>query len=139
MSTLPSSKDFGTVYSEFITVLGEIAQKAIEERSSAGGQQVPIPAPLEAVLAEVQSPAAIFAVNYAASQIDPTTRNLLSQELEFISSIYGGGNAQGTQKAVDDGEAGKDSVLDLLDTWLPDWLKKLLKILDEILSLLRPG
>ncbi|MEX3924010.1 hypothetical protein AB4Y36_08275 [Paraburkholderia sp. BR10936] len=130
--------DFGEIYQRFIDVLGRIADTATGNSTIDETLKGQVRDQLNAVLQEAMSPAAVVAVRNAACQLDPTSRNLLAQELEFFCDRYAG-QVYGAAKEIDDGETGKDSILDLLDDWLPDWLKKLLKILDQILSLIRPS
>jgi hypothetical protein len=61
--------------------------------------------------------AAIAATNRAASQT-PSSVSVLDS-------------------AIDDSETGKGSIEDLIGKWLPDWLKRALKLLNQLLKLIK--
>lgn len=46
-------------------------------------------------------------------------------------------NVAALDSAIDDSETGKGSIEDLIGGWLPDWLKKALKLLNQLLKLIK--
>jgi hypothetical protein len=59
----------------------------------------------------------------------------LRDEIAFINSRHGEEGNSENDDAGDDVETGKGSLEELLGAWLPDWLKRLLKVLNQILKL----
>ena len=104
------------------------------------------------VIDKLKHPDACKAVIHA---IDTANRNpdnqvvngLLEREIKFFNELIAnsrgyGGEISMTEEEVNDGlgagETIKDSFEDLLDN-LPEWVKKLLRILNELLSIIRGG
>ena len=77
---------------------------------------------------------AVNAVVDAFNRQDEHVRKALAAELRFFNSKYG--NDLDNDSAAEDAETVKSSLEELLGALLPEWLKKMLKILNELLSLL---
>lgn len=61
---------------------------------------------------------------------------LLLEEMRLFNAIHAGANR--ACKGLEDADTVKGSIEDLLSPCLPQWLKKLLKLLNQLLHLLRP-
>jgi hypothetical protein len=82
-------------------------------------------------------PIAVHAINIFKDPAHPFLEDTLFDELAAISqgNIAAVGNAASHVPALEDSEIGKKSLEDLLG--LPEWLKKALKLLNQILKLFR--
>lgn len=106
---------------------------------------------LRNVIAELQSDDAAKAIDYAivtAGRNDDDKRivGFLEDELRFfnnliVSSRNDAGDltldVEATKDALGSGETVKDSIEDFFE--LPRWLKRILKVLNELLSIIRGG
>ena len=86
------------------------------------------------VLPIIADDRAVNAIVDAFNRQDEHIRNALAAELRFFNSKYG--NDPESVSAAEDAEIVRSSLEELLGDFLPEWLKKMLKILNELLSLL---
>ena len=106
---------------------------------------------LRNVISELQSDDAAKAMEYAIvtaerSDDDNKIVGFLEDELKFFNNLIGSSrddagdltlNVEATKDALGAGETVKDSIEDFFE--LPRWLKKILKVLNELLSIIRGG
>lgn len=106
---------------------------------------------LRNVISELQSDDAAKAMEYAivtAERNDDDNKivGFLEDELKFFNNLIGSSrddagdltlNVEATKDALGAGETVKDSIEDFFE--LPRWLKKILKVLNELLSIIRGG
>ena len=77
---------------------------------------------------------AVRAVEEAFGNLDEVVRETFYLELQYVNAnLAEGGNDN--QRDIDDAKTAKDSLEELLGSWLPEWIKKSLTVLNEILSL----
>ena len=75
---------------------------------------------------------------------DEVVLNALLAEMQFFNARYGnfrgeeGGRDGEADEGAGDGHVVKGSLEKILGATLPDWIKRLLEVLNEILSLIRP-
>lgn len=101
-----------------------------------------------ALFEQLRSDDALLAMKHAFAQLKsgrdlPSGKGeaahaLLVAEIEFFAGVYANPDREGGDRAFDDAGTVKDSIEDILRKWLPEWLEKPLKILNELLRLLRP-
>ncbi len=93
----------------------------------------------ESLFSLLGSPEALAEVGRALSEFGNPSRegkavhDLLIQEMKLFNAMHGEDSNSDTGKALGDAATVKDSIEQILD--LPDWIKKALKILNELLSL----
>jgi hypothetical protein len=106
---------------------------------------------LRNVISELQGDGAVKAMEHAigtAERNDDDRKivGFLEDELKFFNNLVvssrddAGGltlNAEATKDALGSGETVKDSIEGFFE--LPRWLKKILKVLNELLSIIRGG
>jgi hypothetical protein len=129
---------FGDTYRDFIGNVGAIGQAAMAKKMYPPGPKKMIQDLLLDIVAELQKDDTVLAIENASMQLRPDIQTYLLRELQFFNAVYPSSSIGGTAQEVDDSETCKESLEEILGAWLPDWLKQLLKILDEILSLVRP-
>jgi hypothetical protein len=87
------------------------------------------------------APVAVSAINQFKDPTRTFLEDALYDELRAISQANQNSvvnpSATVLDQASEDSETGKKSLEDLLSAWIPDWLKKALKLLNEILKLTR--
>jgi hypothetical protein len=124
----------GDVYQQFVRVSGQVANTALGRKSFPPALREQLRSLIHEVINGLGSADAVTAVENAWDELDPRVADLLERELRFIAELHEGGeNPSGS----DDVATGKESLEDILEK-LPKWLKHLLKILNEILKLVRP-
>ena len=87
---------------------------------------------LDDVTDKLRSERAVSAIEEAWRNLDGDVASLLLRELSLITTMHEGRNSKDER---DDVSTGKESIEDILA--LPDWLKHLLRILNEILALVK--
>lgn len=107
---------------------GQIKEGPKNELSSLGGD----------VIDKLLSQGSIDAIGYASSRLPPGISEFLYRELLYFNALYVS-NITGSQKELDDSETCKESLENILGSWLPDWVRNLFQILDEILRLASGG
>lgn len=140
-------------YGAFMGAIDELLGRGIDRLEQRGRREIPLLREHSGrVMERLRSEDAIRIVAGAFESLDPLVSAALCAELHFITSnISEGGylasRSQGTGHAETDPEAdadaeaagdaktGKDSLESLLGTKLPKWLAHLLKVLNELLSI----
>jgi len=124
------------VYEKFIKRTGEVLTSSVDARFS-GTQNTQLQEQIRELMVALTSAQAITAVEYAWSQIDYASGDQLLREIELVTNATPSSPGDsGRKQAGEDLETGKGSLEDLLGGWLPDWVKRLLKVLNQLLKLL---
>jgi hypothetical protein len=86
-------------------------------------------------------PSVLYAIDQFRDPSHPYLEDIFIQELRAITTTNGlavqSNAGPAMDEAIEDSEEGKGSIEELLGDWLPGWLKKALKLLNQVLSLLR--
>jgi hypothetical protein len=123
----------GEVYRKFITAAGRVAHSALRRSEKPRLNRTEMGQLVDDAIGRLQSQQAVAAIELAWQHLDQQTARLLMRELELITSMHQEGDSDGTEDVT----TGKESLEDILGDWLPDWLKHPLKILNEILKLVK--
>ena len=123
------------IYEEFLQNVGEIVNGRIEDLSETT-MYVPAREFANSVFKEVGDGAAVEAVVDAINVQESSVREALKAELKFFNAKHI--DVEVTARAFEDAETVKGSLEDILGSAFPGWLKKMFKILNELLSLLKP-
>lgn len=121
-------------YKEFLRCVEEIVKILVDQVN--GDSKIKATEFSESVLEPLKEEAAVTVVANAFANLDDRVKKALTAELDFFNSRYGQSpTKKDAAAAACAAETVKSSLEEVLD--LPDWLEKLLKILNELLSLLR--
>ena len=125
---------YGEEYTSFITACNNLVARRsgqLDRRNTEKLQEA-----AEKICARLKTTEALDAVESGFEYIDEEVREVFYLELQYVNAnLAEDGN--GSERDVGDAKTAKDSLEDLLGSWLPDWMKKSLKVLNEILSLAR--
>jgi len=125
----------GDSYQRFIRTARSVARRELAEKALPVVLDMELRQLLDDVLQRLLSQEAIVAIESAWENLDTSVADLLIREIDFISALN---TDDGDSSGSDDVSTGKESLEDILGEWLPKWLKHLLKLLNEILKLVRP-
>ena len=134
------SSSFGQTWQAFLTKLEEVAASQIKLKK----QDATLEQLLRETIAALQEDDALTQIELAADRTyksAPKAAMLLQKEFSYITEKSLGrvvSDAAEGDEALEDAKTGKDSLEDILED-IPGWLKKLLKVLNEILSLISGG
>ncbi|MDR7376976.1 hypothetical protein J2X19_001634 [Rhodoferax ferrireducens] len=92
------------------------------------------------VVSRLQSESARTAIANAFAELDPTSADALCAELHYVTSNISTGEYDSPTEeedadAASDAKTGKDSLESFLGLKMPKWLTQLLKVLNELLSI----
>jgi len=126
---------FIDVWKEFLRILHREGKKRAGKLTNRN-KVVPISKLLDDLIDRLLKDDALDAVRSSIFLTENEISEFLIREIEYYVDCYTDENSIGADDdPVGDGEIVKKSVEDVIDK-LPNWLKKLLKILNEILKLL---
>jgi hypothetical protein len=124
----------GDTFQRYIRVGERVAQAALQRKTIQPERRQELNTLLSDVVKALLTERSVAAIESAWTHLDEEVAKFLLQELNLIASMHAGADAvDGTE----DIKTGKESIEDILGDWLPGWLKHLLKILNEILKLVR--
>lgn len=130
-------------YISLITGLQIVLKKRLEKLSQRGKQGVSdLEEALEQVVKDLLSDPAKTAVSGAFTHLDQRVLNPFLLELSYVNAnlpparIYDSLSESEEDDAAGDAETAKGSLEELLGEWLPDWVKKLLKVLNELIGII---
>jgi len=86
---------------------------------------------------EATSDYAQTSIEFASSQIDPSSSDRLLWEMKLFNASAKPTNTEEYKKLLNAGESVKGSLEGFLKQWLPSWLQRVLKILNQIISILK--
>ena len=94
---------------------------------------------------EAKSEYAQTAIEFASSQIDPSLRDRLLMEMKLFNALSDPAKKTDDEEeynkeykyVLNAGESVKGSLEEFLKQWLPEWLQKALKILNQIISIMK--
>jgi len=125
---------YGDEYTSFIVACkGLVARRS---RKLAQCNTETLQKAAETICTRLKKPDAINAVERGFEALDEEVREAFYLELQYVNANLTE-DVDGSERNVDDAKTAKDSLEDLLGSWLPDWMKKSLKVLNEVLSLAR--
>lgn len=139
--TLPPSIDIAAEYLRLVDGTKHLLDYAVAQLERKGKPGTDdLRNAIDLTSASLTTVQAHTAVAYAASQLDPRTVETLGSELRYINANLPSDNSflltdDANAEAAEDAKTGKDSLENLLGKWLPESLKNLLKVLNELLSL----
>lgn len=126
---------FSSEYEEFIKNIGKVLDRKLSDAGKGldkkADENKGIDTTIVEVTKEASSEYALVAMDFAASQIDPLTRERLLSEMRYFNKLEKSGN-NGDPATAD---VVKESIEDLLGDWIPEWLKRTLKIINELLKI----
>jgi hypothetical protein len=128
-------------YETLFEELGKLLiKRATSLRDGGRAEAKHLVAAIPDVIADLTSPPAKAAIDYAFTQLDPRVLGPFLLELQYViarlQALDSFSTAAEEDDAGEDAKTAKDSLEDLLGVWLPDWLKKLLKVLNELIDLI---
>jgi hypothetical protein len=131
---MKGTADFKAEFVGFIANLNVLCHRRIAERDD--NRYATLELLLNHVSETLRSADTAKALETGISREDPRIIDALTREMQFFNALAAPGRSCGTKEALDAGGTIKGSIEDLLDN-LPGWLKKILKILDEIIDLIK--
>jgi hypothetical protein len=134
-----SVSDWDAQWQTFLRSVGNL----IEAKISIAAAKRPISPMATRVIADLSGGGTL--VGHAMQLFDdpyhPDLEATLYDELTTISqanqTAAASRNSGAIEKALEDSETGKKSIEDLIGFMLPDWLKKALKLLNQLIKILR--
>ena len=139
-----STQEWQNTWNEFFKSVGDLVARrtgSLPAGPVKGFVDNHAPAIIGSITDNRNWPAIWNAIDQSREPNHPYIEDALYDELRALAAVNSGvqvSDDRATSRAVDDTETGKGSIEDLLGKWLPDWLKKLLKLLNEILKLIKP-
>ncbi len=126
--------EYGKGYKRFIEACENLVVRRLEEPCQPSAKHLLESA--KQVREGLVDPESLEEVEKAFANLDEVVGKALYYELQYVTEML---NAEGGdyRRCVDDARTAKDSLEDLFDSWLSDKVKNLLKVLNEILSLVR--
>jgi hypothetical protein len=125
----------GDAYRRFIDVAKAVGHARLRvRRTHSDAVRRELESLLDSVCNNLQTERSVSAIEEAWSNLDGVVSSLLRRELSLISSVHGEGESKDENEDI---ATGKESLEDILGVWLPDPIKHLLKILNEILKLVK--
>ena len=131
-------------YITFLVTVDNLVKEAIEQSCKGPEKELLESANKFAgsVLTVLRGKDAESAVLSAFANLRGEPREALCAELEYFNQKYGNQpltiGRENLGRALEDAGTVKDSIEALLKKSLPGWVKKMMKILNELLSLIRP-
>ena len=130
--------EFVSDWKSFVENLHEVLEKQLRRRNSRPGD-AHLNSLLEGVISDITSPRGISEMEEAvgiASLEDADSVSYMHKELLYFNEAYANGDGDAEEQS-DDGDTIKSSIEELFR--IPEWLKKRLKFLNELLKILRGG
>lgn len=133
-----NDESFAETYSKFVTALSDVCSESFEgeRRGQAPDPYRFLSEAVDDVKEHLTEQDVVDEVQSCADATDDLITRNLQREMHFFITKRESGGYDNLSQAADDGDTIKDSLSSLL-TSLPGIIQKLLKILDELLSLVR--
>jgi hypothetical protein len=138
-----TDSEWQDAWKDFFNSVAKLISAKAERLAARPSIQGFITAQTPALIDSIQSdlPAVLRAVNSFKDGQHPELEVTLYNEIKAITeannAVASSPSVEALDQALDDSDTGKGSIEELLGNWLPDWLKKLLKILNQIISLVK--
>ena len=131
---------FQAEWSQFIDNLAFVCERKVKEKGDRN--YLPLLELLGQVITDIKSDQGqneISSVIAELSEEDEKIATYLIQEMSFFNNLVrntnGGSDSDGLDKSIGAGQTIKDSIEGLFK--IPEWLKKILKVLNELLSIVK--